>query len=140
MDEILAFLVEYCANLYNKHGFRFVDSEVAPSFGNAAILLRNRNLEVQFIRDKGQLFLDFKSICEGQKVRWYSLDLVRQMVTGETFYHSMLDDANGRFLRENLPTILGLFECNCISETVHALDALRVKRGAELFGTFNDRA
>lgn len=134
MDEILIFLVKYCSDIYKKHSFRFIDSGVSASFGNAFIILENDNLKLRLISDRGQLFLDFHSNIDKNKDNWYSIDLVRQLITGENDYYSLLDENNGLFIEKNLEGVLQLFDKDVASQTIERLNSARRKRAEVLFG------
>lgn len=102
MDEILLFIVKYCSALYNKLGFRFVKSEVTDSFGgNCYLILESEFMMLHFVKDRGQLFLDFESKLLGKKRELFSLDVVRQDITKEKELKSLLDEENGCFLLSN---------------------------------------
>lgn len=129
-----AHLVKYCSNIYKKYGFKFIDSGVSTSFGNSFIILKNDNLMLRFISDRGQLFLDFHSNFDKNKNNWYSIDLVRQLITGEKEYYSLLDEINGRFIKNNFEQILQIFDKDVINQTIEKLNFLRKKRAKKLFG------
>lgn len=133
MNEILRFLITYCSDLYNKHGFRFEDSEISSSFDNAYLKLGSETLEIVVILDRSQLFMDFRSRCEGSSQRAYSIDLVHQLLLGHDGGYSVLDEECGRFLQNNIGAILDRFRCSEACSTIRLLDDLRAERGRRRF-------
>jgi len=134
LDEVLYYILKYCSDFYKKYGFKFIDSGVATSFGNAFIILKNENIELRFIIDKDQMFLDFHSNFDKKKNNWYSFDLIRQLIGGENKYFSILDENNGIFIQENTVKIFGVFNKDTFEQTLKELDFLRRKRTKILFG------
>lgn len=134
MNDILKFLINYCSDLYLTRSFKFIDSEVSQSFGNAILVLSNGVTSLKFTMDKGQMFLDFKSDFSKKKNDWYSFDLIRKLLREETGYYSILDDSNGKFISENLLEILSLFTVEMIDKTLMKLSKLEKKRAKFLFG------
>ncbi len=133
MDEILEYLISYCSFLYERNRFRFVDSMVSDAFGGDSLLvLASEELQLRFVRDRGQLFLDFRTARQKGDKGWYSIDLVRQLITGEREYHSLMNEENARFLKENLDTIEQLFSERNIKDTLSSLKELRRKRSKRL--------
>ncbi len=133
MDEILEYLISYCSFLYDRNRFRFVDSMVSDAFGGDSLLvLASEKLQLRFVRDRGQLFLDFRPAQQKSDKGWYSIDLVRQLITGESDYHSLMDEENAGFLKENLETIEQLFSERNVEDTLSRLKELRRKRSKRL--------
>ena len=134
MHELLNLINNYCSDLYNKYNFRFVDAVVSESNGNAAIVLENDDINLRCIRDKGQLFLYFQSKYYKKKDDEYSIDLVRQLMSGDEDYRSEPNEKNDTFLANHLGEILKLFDADAIGQTIEKLKALRQKRTKLLFG------
>ena len=133
MDEILNFIFQYCCGFIKKYGFKVTTACISESFGDAAIVVENDNLKLVFIRDRGQLFLDFHSKFDKKKKNPYSIDLVRQLVTGEETRYSLLDDNNGVFLEGKFDEIVHLFEKDNASRTISELTILERKRMKEMW-------
>jgi len=135
MSEILRFLLKYCAFLYETGRFKFVDSGVSPSFGGDAFLvLASDALRMRFVRDRGQLFMDFQSIHHESEKDWYSIDVVQRLVTGERQASAELNEGYVAFLHDHLDDIERLFATQRLRETVMALQKLERARANELFG------
>lgn len=95
------------------------------------LVLSNDIVKLKFVYDRGQLFLDFNSCYDKNKNNWYSFDLIRQLVTGEEGYYSIMDNKNGKFLQRNIDQIMGMFAKPEIEYTLTKLKSLqeiRVKR------------
>ncbi len=110
MTEILEFLVRYCAFLWSKGRYRITESEAAASFGgDAYLIVSSDKLRMRFVRDRGQLFLDFQEFAAAGKEDWYSIDLLYRIVMGERRESSILNEEYAAFLREFLDKIESLF-------------------------------
>lgn len=110
MNEILAFLIRYCSYLWAQGRYRFTDSGAAASFGgDAYVTIESINLRMRFVRDRGQVFLDFQEIGASEKDAWYSIDLVRRLLTGERQDSAEMSEDHARFLQESLPDIERMF-------------------------------
>lgn len=137
MDEILKFLLTRYSFLYNKYKFKFIDSEVSESFGNAYLTLTSGGINICFVRDKGQIFLEFQSkFVKNPKspYSWYSIDLIKQLITHETECSSLMDENNAKFLENNIETIFKLFSTSRLKETLKELNKLAKIRSEKLFG------
>ena len=124
MDEILAFLLNRASFLYKELGFRFVDSRYSTSFGGDSLL----------VRDRSQLFGDFQSAAPMPKDKWFSIDVVRHRLTGESECPSELDDENMTFLRNQIGEIEKLFVESNLASTCNELRKLEAERAKKLFG------
>lgn len=134
MDEILQFLLAHASFLYKKFGFRFVDSRVSSSFGDAWLILANETLRFRLVRDRGQLFADFQPSTPGAQAEWFSIDIVRKHLSDENEYFPALDPNNAEFLRSRMNEIQDLFGADALSGTQKALHALEAKRAKHLLG------
>jgi hypothetical protein len=135
MVEILLYLAKHCAFLFRPGWFRFVDSRVDESFGgDAYVVLASDSLRLRFVRDCGQLLLDFQSTERTGEKHWFSIDVVQRLITGEKRPSAELDAEYAAFLEENLTDIERRFGQNNLSETVKTLRELERVRAKELFG------
>jgi hypothetical protein len=132
MDDILKYILKYCSSLYKDLGFRFINSEVSKSFGDAGLILANEEVSAQFLRDRGDLFLDFQNRQDGK--RWFSLDVVKPAITGEHTFHGKLNDENGVFLEQNMKEIVDLFSNANYSKAREFLKKLEKEKGKKMFG------
>jgi hypothetical protein len=109
MREILSYIVEYCSFLWDGR-YRFVESEVSPSFGGqASLLISSDALSLRFVRDRGQLFLDFQEPNPKNAKEWYSADLVRWIISGNDPGTSLLSPEFGEFLQAHFREIESRF-------------------------------
>lgn len=135
MDEILSFLLKHASFLYKELDFRFVDSSYSSSFGGDSFLvLANDKLRFRIIRDRSQIFGDFQSAVAIPKEKWFSIDIVRHRLTGESECPSELDAENVAFLQKGIKDVEALFEKSRLSATSKELHKLEVERAKKLFG------
>jgi len=135
MDEILTLLVGRCSFLYKDRGCRFSDSKVFESFGGDAWLTLSTNyLRLKFVRDRGQIFLDFQRVSDKGDKFCYSIDIVRQFVTGEKGCSSELNPGNVDFLKTRFAEIEELFSSKDFLKIRNQLDELKRLRSKDLFG------
>ena len=134
MTEILLFLVEYLAFLYAPDRYRFVDSRTSAGFGDAYLDLESDALRVRLVRDRSQLFMDFQSVGQHGDRDWYSIDIVRELVTGERQTTAELSADYAGFLEQHLDEIERRFSDEELPATVPALKALQDERAKEMFG------
>jgi len=131
MDDILKFLIKYCSALYKEFGFCFTASEVSKSFGDAGLILTNNEVGAKFLRDRGDLFLDFQNRQDCK--RWFSLDVIKPAITGEHSFHGKLTDQNGVFLERNMKAIVDLFSNAKYETTRELLIKLEREKGKKMF-------
>lgn len=137
MDDILLFLVNHCSFLYREHGFRFLNSLCSDSFGNAFVILGKEHLQLRFIRDRSQLFLDLQYVSKKQtktKCKWHSFDIVRQLISGNADHSALLDSENADFLRSHFAEIEGIFRPKTFLRVEPKLSELERLRAKRLFG------
>ena len=134
MNEILKFLMRYCSFLYEKYGFRFIDSAISESSSDAAIILGSPDMNIRFCTERGQLLVEFQSNRYGKKnvYSWYSIDVVRSLVTGEEGSNAVMDEENTNFFRDNVTTIISLFSKSNGKDTISKLKKLERIRAKAL--------
>lgn len=133
MEDILQYLMKHCSFLYSPNRFRFVDSGSSESFGNAFLVLEHEDLRLRFVKDRGQIFLDFQPTSKKQKGEWFSIDIVKQMVTGEIEPSAEMDSKKAKFLKTNLDEIEQLFSTVNMESTIKKLKELERARAKRLF-------
>lgn len=132
MNELLSYLIEHLAFLYNDYGARFVDSEVrAPQ---ALLVLEMTDLRLRLVNDRTQLFLDFQSTHHPDRDDWFSFDIVRQFITGEVVDSAELDEAKIAFTKEHLVEIAKAFSADDYRATESTMHKFEQERGERLFG------
>jgi hypothetical protein len=135
VNDLLGFLVRYCSFLWADARYRITDSEVTTSFGGDSWLtIASEALQMRFVRDRGQLFLEFREADARGKAAWYSIDLFRRLITGERQASAELDEGYATFLRQHLVEIESLFSEERLPETRKRLHDLMRLRSKELFG------
>lgn len=133
MIQLLEFLIAHGAFLLEPDLFSFAGSHSSTSFGDASITLGSDRLLLRFVRDRGQLFLDFQGASQSNRKDWYSIDVVQQLVTGVRQDSSVVSPQGMEFVREHLAEIRLLFDDNSIEDTHSALKILERKRAKALF-------
>ncbi|MFX0023527.1 MAG: hypothetical protein ACFE9S_14470 [Candidatus Hermodarchaeota archaeon] len=134
IEEIQHYLMKHCPFLFSPNQFRIVDSDSSESFGNAFLVLEHKNLRLKFIKDKGQLFLDFQPMSSNRKKDWFSIDIVMQLVTGNIESSSEMDTDKAKFIKSNLDEIQRLFSSPNLEVTIKKLRELERARAKRLFG------
>jgi hypothetical protein len=135
MTEILRFVIDWLSFLYAPGRFRFVDSGTNTSFGgDAFFVLESDVMRIRLIRDRGQLFMDFQSCGDRGEMDWYSIDVVRRLLTGERHESAELSPDYARFLEASIGEIETRFSDGEIAATRKALKGLEKTRAKELFG------
>lgn len=132
---ILAFIAAHMGFLWEGARYRIIGSELATSNGGDALLLvESEKLRLRFVRDRGQLFLDFQPSFSPPDGEWFSVDLVRRLETGRREETAELDAGYASFVQENLPEIEHQFDADEWAATAASLKKLKAKRAKELFG------
>jgi len=135
MDEILRFLLSNLNFIYNDYGFKFIDSMSSKSFGgDGYITLQSDQMEIRILSDRNQMFLDFRSLKFDKKNDWHSIDVIRQLITGNVFDNAVLDEKTASDIKDNFSDICGLFASSEVNETVSKLKKLEFERSKRLFG------
>jgi hypothetical protein len=134
MTEILRYLADHCAFLFRPGWFRFVDSRVDESFGgDAGVVLESRTLRLVFVRDRGQLLLEFQLI-NGASGEWFSPGLLRGVLLGDRGGSEVLDAQWALFLAESLDELeKRLGDPGTAQTTVDSLREQAELRAQELF-------
>lgn len=118
--------------LTSKLGFTMEEEMYSPAnFGNAYVILSNKDMRIRVITDRGGPFLDVGPL--GLRDIWWDLPIVRAFLeaqdvqdTRNTGLTRFEDDA--AYLRDHYDEIKRLLRRDVLPETEQALDALRRKR------------
>ena len=134
LKKLLSFVAS-CTYLFLDNRFRFADSHVTQSFdGNCDITLQSQKMKIRLIRDRGQISMDFRAASGTHEEDWYSIDIVRQMITGEKECSGLMDTENTLFLRQNIDAIENLFTDEALPMTRTEMRRLEMARAKRLFG------
>lgn len=133
MEEFRQLIKKKCAFLFSANQFQIIDSSSSESFGNAFLILERGDLRLQFIKDRDQIFLDFQPSSRKGKLNWYSIDIVKQMITGEIETSAEIISRNIEFLKNNLDKIEQLFSKTYVEDTIKKLKKLERERAKRLF-------
>jgi hypothetical protein len=132
MEKVLQYIKKHCAFLYSPYKFQIVESESSESFGNALVILEDEDLRLQFVKDRGQLFLDFQPTSNQKE--WFSIDIVKQLVTGKIEPSAEIDSEKVEFLKNQLDEIKRLFSPKNLTGTIKKLKDLERARTKRIFG------
>jgi hypothetical protein len=132
MEKVLQYIKKHCSFLYSPYKFQIVESESSESFGNALVILEDEDLRLQFVKDRGQLFLDFQPTSN--KKEWFSIDIVKQLVTGNIEPSAEIDTEKVEFLKNHLDEIKDIFSPKNLTGTIKKLKDLERARAKRLFG------
>lgn len=97
------------------------------------MVLSSQTINLRFVSDRDQLFLDFQSRMADSGNSWHSIDVVRELISGEISDSAELNEDYANFLETKFQDISCLFsEKNAIG-TVKKLKALEKKRSKRMF-------
>jgi hypothetical protein len=133
MQKLLEFLAKYCECLFLDHQFKIVDSEASQSFGNAYIKMISGNIILLFIRDRGQIMLDF-GVTSDKKKQMFSIDLVYILIKGERIGNSLLNERYVEFICKDMLQIKDAFSEGKWSDTATKLHKFALDRSKRIFG------
>lgn len=135
MVQILLYLATHCAFLFRPGSFRFVDSRVDESFGgDAMVVLVSSTTRLRFTRDRAQLLMTFQPIT-GKPAEWFSLGLLRGLLTGDRGGSEVLDEVWADFLQSSLGELESrLADPREADELIKGLRIQGKLRAKELFG------
>ena len=133
MEEFRKLIMKKCAFLFSTNQFQIIDSGSSESFGNAFLILERGDLRLQFLKDRDQIFLDFQPSSKKGNLNWYSIDIVKQMITSEIEPSAELISRNLEFLKTNLDKIEQLFSKTNVDNTIKKLKQLERERAKRLF-------
>lgn len=133
MEEFRQNIMQKCAFLFSSNPFQIIDSDSSESFGNAFLILERGDLRLQFVKDRNQIFLDFQPSSKKGKLNWYSIDVVKQMITGKIESSAEIIPRNIEFLKTNLDKIEHLFSKIYVEDTIKKLKKLERERAKRLF-------
>jgi len=132
MEKVLQFIKKHCSFLYSPYTFQIIETDLSESFGNALVILEDDDLRLQFVKDRDQLFLDFQPTSN--KKEWFSIDIVKQLVTGNIEPSAEMDSEKAEFLKNHLDEIKLLFSPKNLIGTIKKLKDLERARAKRLFG------
>lgn len=134
MKKILEFLAGDGAFFYEEEGFRIVDSEYIPTFGGTgSLVLSNGAVDLRLHLDRDRLMLDFRATSHKSRLAWFSLDVVRQLLTGEPD-KGFLEGENISFVKRHIKEVMMRLDKASLASTEAALRQLEKDRAKRLFG------
>jgi hypothetical protein len=138
MMEIRRFISKYCPELESKYGFmemklpRQLREVIAKRKDIESLLLGSCDAEYYFSCAKGELLLEIRSRYDPRANNWYSFDLIRCLLTGESSASALMKRDNARLLGSRLSEIIWLFSPAQVEETLDRLDSLKDDRARSM--------
>lgn len=124
MKKILRFLTSDGSFLYEEERFRIVDSAYVPNFGGTGhVILSDGVIDLRLELDRDRLLLDVRACRRASRNSWFGLDVVRQLLIGQTA-STLLDRDNVAFLRAHLAELRRRFAKELLVATEAALRQL----------------
>ncbi len=133
MDDLWEILRNAVPELVRDGEYQVIDVVAEQTMGNAYITFKRGSLTWRVVRDRSQVFLDCWWV-EGRPDRWFTVDLLRRLVSDEVVHSSLLDDENASWLSEHLAEIERCFGPANVEETLRRLREFQVERANRLFG------
>ena len=113
-------------------GFKLIDGEVSPYFGDYLFILANDVMKIRFSRDRSFESIDLSSIEDGYK--WYDLDLVKMLLNNSQEQNTIRPiDEIKEFLEKDFFFIIELFAKKDFYLTKKRLEDLREMRAKQMF-------
>jgi hypothetical protein len=134
VQKILSFLASEGSFLYETHNCRIVDSVYIPSFGGTgSVTLQNQNVQFRFWLDRDRMFLDVHAATDESSQSWVSIDIVRQLVTGEVKDLAIVGPDIVEFLKKHFDDIAVRFAPHNALESSVICKRLERQRAKRLF-------
>ena len=133
MGEFTQYVKKKISFLFSPFQFRIIESQSSVSFGNAEVILKHEDLLLKIVKDRDQIFLDFQPSSKKGKLNWFSIDIVKQMITGKVEPSAEMNPRNIEFLKNNLAKIKQLFLKENTPDNIKELKKLERKRAKRLF-------
>ncbi len=134
MTSLLNFLNRFCSPLFEKYGFRFKDSKADKNpAASSWILLESEDVQIYISKElaastwEWEITWQMRSMHDSKKKNWFSFDLISQLL-GRQVATGFMDDANSKFLSENIDTVIKLFRKDELSKTLKKLNELKAER------------
>jgi hypothetical protein len=135
MRKILMFLATDGAFLYENHHCSIVASEYVSTFGGTgSVTLCNDVVELKFWLDRDRLCMQLRASDSKSAKSWFSIDILRQLVTDQIIGTSEMDEENLDFLRAKFSDLQALFDSSNVSATEAACRKLKQQRTKRMFG------
>ena len=133
MEEFIQYVKKHFSFLFSPYQFRIIESQSSESFGNALVILEYEDLLLKIVKDRDQIFLDFQPASKKSKLNWFSIDIVKQMITGKIEPSAEMNSRNVEFLKDNLDQIKQLFSKENTLDTIKVLKKLERELAKRLF-------
>lgn len=136
MKKILLCLAESFLWLFESYDFWIFDSHWEPGFGGQAMIaLSNGSIQIRFLTDRDQVYLEFSpihSIWPDDEV--VTIDLLYARIVGGFIDTAMVDSQTAGFLKAHFDDILALFSDSNVNDLITEFKKLKKERARNLFG------
>jgi hypothetical protein len=136
MRNILLCLATNFLWLFEKYGFRIIDSLWEPGFGGQGMVaLSNGVLQIRLLTDRDKLSMEFSLLQHGwPKDEYVTVDLLYTRIEGGSMDSALVNEQTTRFLRARFDDILALFSDGKANELAAEFKRLKKERAKRLFG------
>ncbi len=134
MRKILDFLATDGAFLYEDYDCRIIDSRYTESFGGTgSVTLRAKDIELRLWLDRDRLFMDVRGHGQRRQESWFSIDIVKELITGELAECAIMNAENTVFLKHHFQELTHLFSMANLSQTESTCRKLEKQRSKRMF-------
>jgi hypothetical protein len=110
MNNFYEYFDKHYSYLTLEYEFEINVNEQSESFGgNALIVLKRDHLYLRFVKDRGEIYLDFSNDQFIKNKKWYSIGLVRNQILNEESFNDQMTVENQIFLKKRLDDIVEIF-------------------------------
>ena len=135
MHKILEFLATDGTFLYEEHCCCIVDSEYSEMFGGTgSVTLSNDIIELKFWLDRDRMCMDLHGVGSHTTDSWFSMDIVKQLLTDEVNDKSLMNHENVEFLKENFEDLQDRFASPNLPASESTCRKLERQRAKRIFG------
>jgi hypothetical protein len=133
-EEFKQHIMRQAPFLFSGNQFRVIELVYTPEhFGNAILVLEDEVMRIQIIKDRSQILIDFQPKTKHKRKFWFSIDVVKQLITGNIEETAEMTPENIEFLRNNLDIIEDHFSPINLEETISRLQDLERERAKRIF-------
>lgn len=122
--------------LFEKYGFRIVDSLWEPGFGGQGMVaLSNGLLQIRFLADRDKVNIEFSLLQRGwPKDEYVTVDLLYTRIEGRRVDSALVNEQTIRFLQDRFDDILVLFSDGKAEDIAAEFKKMKKERARHLFG------
>ena len=136
MKNVLTCIASDYLWLFEKYGFRIIDSFWDPSFGGQGMVaLSNGSIQIRFNSDRDQVIIEFFPQESGWPTdEFITVDLLYTRITGGFLDAAVVSENTTSFLYSRFDEILALFSGVDSEALISEFRKLKKERSKRLFG------